>query len=296
MARAVVIYNPAAHSSPDPGLLSAIVRQVELGGFSVETARSLSPGDLTRFSARAVKDGADRVVVCGGDGSIREAAAGLAGTRVPLAVIPLGTANILAREMNLPPSPLLCAAVAGGGRETRVGLGRLNGSEVFTFCASCGPDALAVSDIDLKMKREKGAWAYLYAGLHVMLSRPAPTLWVESDDGTLVDAAEVFVLRTSRYGAGFVRLTRRVGLTSPYMRVVAIRPPLPLRLPSLTFRLLRGGLDGAPGVEAFDATSVRIGAGEPLPIQVDGDPGGTTPGEIGFEPEALTLVLPEDAA
>ncbi len=292
MARAIVMYNPAARGAPDPGLFGAITHCVELGGFTVETARSRSRGDLTRIAAQAVADGAERVVVCGGDGSIREAASGLAGTDVPLAVVPLGTANILAREMDLPRSPLACAGIAGGGTEARIGLGRLNGSEVFTFCASCGPDSLAVSDIDLKMKRQTGAWAYLYAGLRGMLSRPAPRLVVESADGRRIPGSQVFVLRATRYGAGFIRLTTHVGLRSPAFRVLVIRPPLALRMPHLLAGLIRGEIDGKRGVESFDGTEVRILSEEPMPIQVDGDRGGMTPGSLVFEPHALSLVFP----
>lgn len=295
MARAMVMYNPAARGAPDPDLFRAITHRVELCGFSVDTARSRSPGDLSRIGAKAAADGFDRVVVCGGDGSIREAAAGLAGTDVPLAVVPLGTANILAREMGLSRSPLACARTAGSGMEIRIGLGRLNGSKVFTFCASSGPDSLAVSDIDLKMKRETGAWAYVYAGMHGMLSRPAPRLVVETPDRRKIAGSQVFVLRAARYGAGFIKLSTRINLRSPSMRVMVIRPPLILRLPGLLTRLLRGGLENDPGVEAFDATCVRVLSDDPMPVQVDGDLGGRTPATIRLEPDSLTLVFPEDS-
>src|SRR5512143_806164 len=145
MARALLLHNPAARNAPEPALLKALARELVLGGFHVDERRSLQRGDITRLAASAAAEGFDRVVVCGGDGTFREAAQGLEHSPVPLALIPLGTTNVLAREMDLPyDSAVDCAAVACRGAVREVGLGKVNG-EAFLFCASAGPDSVAVS-------------------------------------------------------------------------------------------------------------------------------------------------------
>jgi diacylglycerol kinase (ATP) len=239
----------------------------------------------------------DRVVVCGGDGSVREAAQGLRDTGVALAVVPLGTANVLAQEMGLPHrNPRGCAAVAARGRPAPVGLGDVNGRDVFTFCASCGLDSIAVADLDAAMKDQTGAWAYAYSALHNVIASDAPALQVETEDGRRLRACQVFAARAGRYGGGRLFLTRRADLKAPHMRVLVVAPPLGPRLPGILIRLGTSDLEGAPGVTAFDARAVRITAETTTPVQADGDAVSATPAHLASQPDALVLVFPREVS
>ena len=297
MARAMLLYNPAARAAPDPSLRSHIAAEFALRGFSVEEVASRAAGDLTVGAAEAAREGFQRVAICGGDGSVREAAQGLAGSGVELAIIPLGTANVLAREMHLPVHKLVdCAGIAASGTAREVGLGVVGGDRVFTFCASAGLDSLAVASVDLAMKRQTGAWAYVYAGLLHLVSGDVPALQVELDDGRRLEACQLFILHAKHYGAGFLSVSRRAGLTAPTFRVVGLEPPLLRHLPALLPRLLRGGLDRGPGVWAADAAALRIGSDSAVPIEADGDDMGRTPVDVTLRPRALKLVFPRDGA
>ncbi|MGC8722348.1 MAG: diacylglycerol/lipid kinase family protein [Acidobacteriota bacterium] len=296
MARAMLLYNPAARAAPDPSLRSHIAAEFALRGFSVEEMASRAAGDLTLCAAEAVREGFQRVVICGGDGSVREAAQGLAGSGVELAVIPLGTANVLAREMRLPLHRLVdCAGIAASGTAREVGLGVVGEKHIFTFCASAGLDSLAVASVDLAMKRQTGAWAYVYGALLHLVSGGLPDLQVEMDDGRRGEACQLFILHAKRYGAGFLSVSRSSGLTVPTFRVVGLEPPLQRHLPALLPRLLHGGLDRGRGVWAFNAAALRIASDSPVPIEADGDDLARTPVEVTLRPRALTLVFPSDA-
>jgi len=225
---------------------------------------------------------------------VREAAEGLCGSELPLAVIPLGTANVLARELGLPvPSTLLCAAAAARGRVARVGLGRV-GRAVFTFCASAGLDSAAVANVDSLMKSQTGSWAYIYSALGSLLRPPLPLLVVKKPDGSSFTACQVFAARMRRYGTGFMYLSRVADLRSPTIRLIAIPPPLAPRLPFLVGRMLAGGLEGAPGVLAEDVETFSIEAAEPFPIQGDGDFIAKTPATFESLPDALSVIVPRD--
>jgi diacylglycerol kinase family enzyme len=231
------------------------------------------------------------VVICGGDGSVREAAEGLSGSLVPLAVVPLGTANVLAREMGLPfRSPLSCAALAGRGNPRPVGLGRVNGS-TFTFCASAGIDAQAVSRVDLLEKRQTGAWAYVHAALKALIEQSAPEFTVVLEDGSRTQACQVFAARARLYGGPLI-LSSTANLESPTLKLLAIAPPLGRHLPLILAGLLGKGLEGVPGVTALDVDAFRLESEMPWPVQADGDEIGQTPASFRSEPGALTLVFP----
>jgi diacylglycerol kinase family enzyme len=286
-----LLHNPAARGAPDPVLLSGIAREMALAGFSVEVAASDRAGAVTELAGRAAAEGASRVVVCGGDGTVREAAQGLRHTGVPLGIVPLGTANVLARELGLPLTPGPAAAVASRGPTRTVALGLLDSGPVFTFCASAGLDALAVDRIDLRMKTQTGGWAYVHAALLALLEGPGPVLRAESEEGVESEAALVLVLRTSRYG-GDLRLSPRASLFSDTLQVLAVASPLPARLFSLLLRAPLGRAESAPGVTAFETRALRIRAPEGFPVQADGDVVARLPTDIRVDSGALALVVP----
>jgi diacylglycerol kinase family enzyme len=291
MARALILHNPAARNAPHPALLEAIASELRLAGFSGEVVGSRAPGDLTRRAREATQDGFDRVVICGGDGSVRDAAEGLSGSPVPLGVVPLGTANVLAREMGLPiESPLRCAALAGRGSPRPIGLGRVNGS-VFTFCASAGIDALAVGRVDVLEKAQTGAWAYVHSALMALIESCTPEFTVVLEDGRRIRACQVFAARAHLYGGRF-SLSSMASLESPTLRLLAIDPPLARHLTLVLAGLMGKGLEGVPGVTALDVRSFELESEGPWPVQADGDSIGQTPVSFRSEPRALTLVFP----
>jgi diacylglycerol kinase (ATP) len=291
MARALLLHNPAARNAPEPVLLKAIARELVLGGFRVEERRSLRRGDIARLAASAEAEGFERVVACGGDGTVREAAQGLELSPVPLALIPLGTVNVLAREMGLPHrSAVECAAVAGRGLVRDVGLGKVNG-EVFTFCASAGPDSVAVARVNLQMKSQLGPWAYIHSAFAGLLEPGPPSLVATLPGGERLEAGLVFAARSRRYGGSFL-LSSGARLESPTIRLIAVPPPF-LRVLAAWPAFLRGGLEGSAGVTWRDVESFELeSVGAPCPVQADGDHVAVTPARFSSAGAVLRLVFP----
>src|SRR6186713_1751439 len=100
-----------------------LAAQLESLGVKVDLRLTQAPGDATEIAARAARNGSSDVIVAGGDGTINEAIQGLAGTRARLAIIPRGTANVLARELKLPLDDEQATVIAARGNARRVYLG-----------------------------------------------------------------------------------------------------------------------------------------------------------------------------
>ncbi len=143
-------------------------------------ASGWNPAFVPTGRAEAVV-GADLVFAAGGDGTVQACAQALANTRVPLAIIPLGTANLTARALGIPHRTSHAIETGFGGRDHRIDLARADGT-VFTAMAGIGLDATAVRAASQQSKRRLGWVAYAAAGA-ARLSAPRATFTIMMDDG-----------------------------------------------------------------------------------------------------------------
>lgn len=156
MSGTVAIWNPASGSAPDEAeLRNALGAEVEL---VATTEDDPGPGQ----TRQAIDDGADIVVACGGDGTVRACLDPLAGMNTALAIVPLGTGNLLASNLGIT-AGLEAGAGVGRGKRRRIDLGRVNG-EAFAVMAGSGFDALMIRDASSKLKSKVGTAAYVLSG------------------------------------------------------------------------------------------------------------------------------------
>src|SRR6266702_462519 len=145
------------------------------GGIHSELAETTGPGHATEIAGRAANEGRGLVIACGGDGTLNEVINGLAahqnGHRVPLALLPGGTANILAKELDLPWDIPSAAEKLVRGMVKEIALGLATPLEqpekkkYFLSVAGAGPDGMIVYSIDLGLKSRVGIFAYWWEGL-----------------------------------------------------------------------------------------------------------------------------------
>src|SRR5690242_8459419 len=138
----MVIYNPTA-GRRRRRKLDAVVDALTQHGVQVTLRATTCRGDAERLSGEASSRDFDRLVVAGGDGTINEAINGLRDRTLPLAIVPLGTANVLAAELDLPLDPPAVAEAIVQGRPRAVAIGRVNG-RAFAMMAGVGFDAYVV--------------------------------------------------------------------------------------------------------------------------------------------------------
>ncbi len=297
---AVLIYNPLAGSQRKrrSEQLEAARRILDRARISAELQPTTAAGDATAFARRAVEQDRQLVIVCGGDGTINEAVNGLADSRVPLAVLPAGTANVLAKELGLPWSITRAAELIAESRLRRVALGELAPAEGqprrhFLCVAGAGPDGAIVHSLDQGLKLRAGIVAYWMEGFRQALRYPFPRFRVRTAAEEF-EATLVVVGRTKHYGGPF-RITTEADLFGNQFELAIVTTRSALRYVSYLPRLWFDRLRGVRGVYFCKTTSLRCEPADEGPVlaQVDGEPWGRLPAEFRIVPDALTLAVPE---
>ncbi|MFF1738852.1 diacylglycerol kinase family protein [Streptomyces mirabilis] len=190
-----VIFNPTVTGKGDREKLLRILEQHGHRAPAFIETTADDPG--TGQAAGAVRDGATLVVVCGGDGTVRAAADALAGSGIPLVVVPCGTGNLLARNLGLPLTPATALDAALSGTPHRLDLGRIEGDGLapthFAAMSGAGLDAAMLEHTDDRAKSAVGWPAYLLAVIG-SLSTPRMRLTVQLDDAPVLHRTARMVL------------------------------------------------------------------------------------------------------
>ncbi|MEQ8355470.1 MAG: diacylglycerol kinase family lipid kinase [Kiloniellaceae bacterium] len=297
--RLLVIYNPTA-GGRRRHRFEAVLAGLADRGCQMDVRPTAGPGDAVVLAREADSGAYDLVVAAGGDGTINDVINGLAGEArlglprqpTPLAVLPLGTANVLAAELGLDLVPAHIAAVIAEGQVQAVSLGRASVAEgatrIFSLMAGAGFDARVVAGIDLRVKRLLGKAAYMLGGLRQMSHRKPPPLAV-SVDGTVYEAASVVVSNVRYYGGRYV-LAPQARLTDPLLHVCLFRHGDVAHILRYAMALQRGQLAGTRGFAIVTGQDIRIEGDPGAPLQADGDIVGHLPVRIGSLPGVLRMV------
>lgn len=252
------------------------------------------PGDLRRLAAEAAREGVDLAFVVGGDGAVREAAGGLAGSETALAVLPGGTANVWAKEIGVPWNFARAIDLHLRGQARRADLGRADG-EPFLMLASFGWDAEVVRHVGGNAKRYLGELAYIGRGLAALPNlRPREVAWTV-DGVDRRDAVAILVVSNTRLYGGRVSFSPRALVDDGLLDACALSPQRRGDGVRLATRLVRGRLSGQPGVIEVSARELAIRT-PGLPFELDGDAAGFTPVTLRLEPQAVAVNLPPGPA
>jgi diacylglycerol kinase family enzyme len=278
------------------------------GSFRVDAVDTEARNHATELSRQAAADGYDLVVAFGGDGTVNEAANGLAGTDTPLSCLPGGRVNVYCRMLGIPSDVVDATEHLLGLAEhptpRRVDLGTVNGRH-FLVNAGVGIDASIVRAVDAhpQLKARFGEWYYAAVGTgtftrRYLLGRP-PRLAVALPGSEPIEGVTAVVQNGERYtyfGERPIDLIHGAELASGDLAGVVLKRTTPLELPSITFRMLarQGLVAGHRQVSGFTAVrelTVRSLDDRPLPLQVDGDYiGAAALAEFSIAPEALAVV------
>ena len=169
--RAAVVIHPGKHDDLD-GFRAAVGKAMSDLGWAEPLWLETRPDDTgERLAQEAVRSGVDLVLASGGDGTITACVSGVAGSGVPLGVLPCGTGNLLARNLGLPLSLEEALAVALTGSDRRLDVGAANGRP-FVVMAGIGFDAEMLDGADERLKSRVGWAAYVLSALRHLRERP----------------------------------------------------------------------------------------------------------------------------
>lgn len=286
-----IILNPAA-GARRRGLIDAVVERLKRGGATVTLELTERAGHATALARRAAERGdADVVVAAGGDGTINEVARGLLGQGVPLGIIPLGTANVLAIELGLRPRAAEVADMLLSGPAHLVGTGVVDG-EIFLMMVGIGFDGVVVHAINPRLKRLWGKGAFVWAGVKEWLRGPGRDIRLVADGRE--KRAQWTIVVNGRYFAGPYVLSRDGDISQPGLTLFLFKNGGRFALVRYLIALGLGRVAKLRDVEVLPARQVRFLEPEGLEVEVDGDARGNLPQTIEQGTRFLRLVVPQN--
>jgi diacylglycerol kinase family enzyme len=302
--RLLIIVNPYASTVSDR--LRHLVVYALQARYEVDAVDTEARGHATVICREAALEGYDVVVAFGGDGTVNEAANGLAGSNTPLTCLPGGSANVFGKLLGIPGEIVDATehllGLADDWRPRRVDLGVVNG-RLFTFAAGLGIDASVVQVVDArpKLKSRFGPWWFTWAALSTFPRRylvHPPRMSVEID-GTRRDGVSAIVQNAdpfTYFNQRPIHVAEGASLDSGTLAGVVLDRAKARDMPTITWRALSQRARvlrhrHVSGFQDVDELVVRSADKRPLPLQVDGDfLGEVEEARFGIRPRALSVV------
>lgn len=290
--RFLVIHNPTA-GRRRRRRLDVVLHLLAEAGCRIDLAPTSRRGDAEEFAAAA--GAVDAVVAAGGDGTINEVANGLlrrqaAGQApIPLGIVPLGTANVLAAEIGLATDPDSVVRTLLHGAPRAIHPGLVN-DRYFLCMAGAGLDAFVVQDVDLRLKWLLGKPAYAFQTVKRLL-QPQERCYTVTVDGVAHQAAQV-ILAKGRFYAGTFIIAGAARLTEPLLYACLFHRAG--RWPALRYiaAVLLGFSHRLSDVSILPAHKVQIDGTAGHPVQGDGDCIALLPADVSVSATGLPVLYP----
>jgi len=270
-------------------------------GLAVQAAVVDHKREVRASTSKAIKDGCDLVVAVGGDGTVVQVADSLAGTTVPMAIVPTGTGNLLAGNLGIPGAVDDAIGIALAGRRRTIDVGRISvgrrKARCFTVACGLGFDADVMDRTNGEAKGRWGKLAYLASAIletpkiHDVRHR----ITIDGVRST-TDAAQVLIANFGRMPPGFhVRGVRADdGVLDVF--IVQASGPVPALLAGWdAIRSTKPGVEPDGRVFRTQARTVRIDTTPRRKVEADGSVVGRTPVKVSIAPKSLVVMVPRSA-
>jgi diacylglycerol kinase family enzyme len=302
--RMLVIVNPYATTVSDR--LKHLVVYALRGRYDVEAVDTTGRNHATEICREAAQEGYDVVVSFGGDGTLNEAANGLAGSDTPLTALPGGATNVYSRILGIPPDIVDATEhmlrIADDFRPRRVDLANVNGRH-FCFSSGIGLDATVVKRVDEhpKMKTRLGEYYFTYAGVtsfarHYLIKPPRLSVEVGGERFEGVTSIVQNTTPFTYFGLREIQIADTADLDDGLLGGVVLRRATPFDMPPIIARIFSKRLQVTRSrlIDHYEGTPevvVRSLTDRPIPLQVDGDHiGDVTEARYAVTPHGLTVV------
>ncbi|WP_259558328.1 diacylglycerol/lipid kinase family protein [Brachybacterium sillae] len=300
LSKVAIIFNPSKHDEPNAVAerMRATVESIEGAQVTIIETTEDDPG--LGQATKAMDDGAELVIAAGGDGTVRCVAAALAGSDVRMGIVPTGTGNLLARNLDIPledPEAAVLAALSGQDRRVDVGwlkfgIGReaaeAADEEIFLVMSGYGADAQMIGNTDPTLKKRMGWLAYVVGGAKSIVGR-SHNVVVTLPGGSryVVKARTVLIGNVGKLPGGLV-LMPGATIDNGKLEVLVAGWRGAAGFGQIVTQIVNPRLVSKPKLstmERYLTTSVRVATAKPQPVQLDGD----------TEDEATHLIARVDA-
>ena len=242
--------------------------------------------------ARDVADDYDLLVVVGGDGTLNEVVNGVVGKDVELAVVPAGTGQDFGRTYGLPENPEEALQVALSGQTRTIDIGRATwsgGEHYFVNVGSVGMSGAVAERANGMSKALGGRATFYYALVREFVTWKNTQVTVRYDGGERRGAMHDVIVANGRWHGGGMKLAPDASPVDGLFDVVLIGDITKLDFVTTSPKLYTGRHVGHPRVEVLRTRTVAVDAAEPLPVELEGEPVGTTPAQFEIVPGALRV-------
>jgi YegS/Rv2252/BmrU family lipid kinase len=288
----ILISNPVAKKASERKI-EAAYRLLKSRDYKVEIVSTKYKGHAEGLAIEAIKKSPSLIVAAGGDGTFNEVINGIAGSEIPMAILPIGTTNVLAKELDIPENVEGAIEIAVGRTPKKISLGKImithHSSLItryFVLMAGVGFDGEAVFGINETIKKISGKGAYIYSGIKTLF-RFNPDELILNIDGETFSGYSVIIGNASKYGGHF-KVAPDARLTDPVLYTCLFKRKNPLNIVRYVFGVLTGSHINFKDVEYLKAKSIEIIGN--AHIQIDGDYFGTTPAKVEIIPDMVRLV------
>lgn len=292
--RVFAIVNPASGNAAPADVHAALTRHFA-GDCPACDIHEVTPDDnLTELARQAAGRGHDVVVAAGGDGTVSFVANGLVGTEARLGIVPLGTTNVLARELGIPIDlDASCALLAGPNSTANIDAMRVGENHYFTQLG-IGVDALMIRDTSTESKKRFGQLAYIAAAVTNLLGFRSPRFSIVADEQKARPrASQVLLANSGTLGTTALRWGPNIRVDDGRIDVCIVRARTLLGYAGLAWSMIRRKPHVDRKIDYLIAErKVAIHSDRPLPVQADGEIIGQTPVEVEVVPRALAVVVP----
>ncbi len=289
----MLVYNPTAGQRDRRPQMDALIGRMRARGLTLVNAPTMGPGHATEIVRAFLPLKPDVVAACGGDGTISEVARGLSGSGIPMAVLPGGTSNVLARELGIPLDTDDAAALMFGGRIRQARMLIAN-DRPFLLWAGVGLDARIMANMSLTLKRRFGRHGIFFTAAHEFFRYEFPRLQVLVD-GAYHEGTFAVVSHVRRWGGDWV-IAPDASLESDEMDVLLFSRRSRWHFFRLLQEIRRGRAGHLEGglAQILRGRRVEIRSREnyAVEVQVDGDCVLETPVTCRVTPDTVGILVP----
>lgn len=286
MTSTLIILNPAANSE------RAQRKRAEVEAFATDCSfcATTRVGDAELMARRAVKEGFEKIVAAGGDGTVNEVVNGLAGTNARLGVLPIGTMNVFATELGLPVNDLeRCWNIIQSDSTRDVDLAKAN-QKFFVQLAGVGLDAQVVKETSLQLKKNFGPLSYLISAAQIAARQP-PRLSIQSNETPVKEGSFVLIGNGRLYGGPFPFFKHAV-IDDGLLDVIVFKSLGYLEIIKYLQDVVFSDDIRVPEIEYFQTRRIRIDSDQSVPVELDGELVGNCPVEFTLHERALRVLAP----
>lgn len=290
--KTVIIANPKAGGGRAYKAIHRYVTRWSRPDWDLEILTTEKPGQAGEMALALLKEPPDLLAVCGGDGTVNEVASAISSPPFPIAVLPAGTANVIARELGLPLNPVRALEIGLKRAVRKVDLGELGPGirRRFVFVTGIGFDAYVVDKVNPSLKDVLGMGAYALAILRCLRTYPFREFEVAAGEKKF-RATSCIVANARSYGGGLL-FCPGADMRDGLLDILILEQSSRIRLARFLFHAWLGRPERYPWIHRIQCRNVSVSGPEDILIQTDGEPAGTLPVEISLIPETFPLVGP----